>query len=97
MADNRFGIPEPVTDETIAVKDLELILLPLTAFDLQGNRLGMGGGFYDRTLAALADKKPLLVGLAYDFQEVADCPVEDFDQPLQMILSPTRAINFAIK
>jgi len=92
MQNNRFGIPEPVIDDVIAVADLELIFLPLTAFDLQGNRLGMGGGFYDRTLAHLSIKKPLLVGLAYDFQQVTACPVESFDQPLDMILTPTRVL-----
>ena len=94
MADNRFGIAEPITDDVIATEELDVIFLPLTAFDLQGNRLGMGGGFYDRTLAPLSNKKPLLVGLAYDFQQVEKCPVEAFDQPLDRVLTPTRVIEF---
>ena len=94
MQKNRFGIPEPMTDDEINLQDIDLLLMPLTAFDLSGNRIGMGGGYYDRTLSKLSDKKPLLVGIAYDFQQVEECPVESFDQPLQMILTPTRTIAF---
>ena len=94
MQCNRFGIPEPITDEAIDLQNIDLLLMPLTAFDLSGNRLGMGGGYYDRALSKLSNKKPLIVGLAYDFQQVDECPVETFDQPLQMILTPTRAITF---
>lgn len=94
MVNNRFDIPEPVVDEVCAVTDLELLLVPLTAFDMQGNRLGMGGGYYDKCLADVNADKTSVVGLAYDFQQVADCPVEDFDQPLPMVLTPSRIIDF---
>ncbi|MCP3673561.1 MAG: 5-formyltetrahydrofolate cyclo-ligase, partial [Gammaproteobacteria bacterium] len=94
MQNNRFGIPEPVTEDKIDLQNIDLLLMPLTAFDLSGNRIGMGGGYYDRTLSKLFNKKPLLVGIAYDFQQVERCPVESFDQPLQMILTPTRTVAF---
>ena len=94
MVNNRFDIPEPVADEISAVTDIELLLVPLTAFDMQGNRLGMGGGYYDKCLAEVDADKTSVVGLAYDFQQVADCPVEDFDQPLPMVLTPSRIIDF---
>jgi len=94
MHNNRFGIPEPINEEKISVDLLDIIFLPLTAFDLQGNRLGMGGGFYDRALAEVSDSKPILVGLAYDFQEFPACPVERFDHSIQMIMTPTRVIHF---
>ncbi len=94
LQNNRFGIPEPVSDDIIDLQNIDLLLIPLTVFDLSGNRIGMGGGYYDRALSKLSDKKPLLVGIAYDFQQVEECPVESFDQPLQMILTPTRAIAF---
>ena len=94
MANNRFGIPEPVSNERIPIDELELIFMPLTAFDLMGNRLGMGGGYYDRTLAKLSNKNTLLIGLAYDFQQIPACPVDNFDQPLEMVLTPSRAIDF---
>jgi len=95
MQKNRFGIPEPITDDEIDLQNVDLLLMPLTAFDLSGNRIGMGGGYYDRALSKLTNKKPLLVGIAYDFQQVEECPIESFDQPLQMILTPTRTIAFS--
>ncbi len=94
LQNNRFGIPEPITDDDIELQNIDLLLMPLTVFDLSGNRIGMGGGYYDRALSKLSDKKPLLVGIAYDFQQVEECTVESFDQPLQMILTPTRTIAF---
>ncbi len=94
MTNNRFGIPEPESGKVISVEQLDLIFLPLTAFDLQGNRLGMGGGFYDRTLKNISDNKPILAGLAYDFQQLSACPVEPFDQPIHYILTPSRVIEF---
>ncbi len=94
MMENRFGIPEPVSNKRIAVEQLDLMFLPLTAFDLQGNRLGMGGGYYDRTLANISENKPILAGLAYDFQRIENCPVDTFDQPIQFILTPSRIISF---
>ena len=85
MASNRFGIPEPEynPDERVAAKKLDLVLMPLTGFDEQGNRLGMGGGFYDRTFSFVkAGKKPLLIGLAHECQKVAQIPVEGWDVPM---------------
>ncbi|RLA02733.1 MAG: 5-formyltetrahydrofolate cyclo-ligase [Gammaproteobacteria bacterium] len=95
MKNNRFGIAEPLSDKVIAANKLDLIFLPLTAFDLLGNRIGMGGGFYDRTLENIANNKTVLAGLAYDFQQLPECPVEPFDQSLNMILTPTRVIDFS--
>lgn len=73
---NRFGIPEPVSPRSARLRktlSLDLILMPLVAFDVKGNRLGMGGGFYDRTLAFLSHRqhwhKPNLIGVAYEFQK----------------------------
>ena len=94
MVNNRFGIPEPVTTETIAIDALDVIFMPLAAFDQQGNRLGMGGGYYDRSLAGLSNNKTRLIGLAYDFQQIPSCPVEAFDQPLEMAITPTRVLHF---
>ncbi|MCP4272501.1 MAG: 5-formyltetrahydrofolate cyclo-ligase [Gammaproteobacteria bacterium] len=94
MQTNRFGIPEPADGENISVDQLDIIFLPLTAFDLRGHRLGMGGGFYDRALAKVSGEKPILVGLAYDFQELPTCPAESFDHSLQMIMTPNRVIHF---
>lgn len=73
---NRYGILEPIVlpRELVRARKLDLVLLPLVGFDRRGNRLGMGGGFYDRSLAFLRHrtvwKKPHLVGLAHDLQQV---------------------------
>lgn len=90
---NRFGILEPVTTraELVRADQLDLILLPLVAFDVHGNRLGMGGGFYDKSLEFLRRrrhwKKPHLVGIAHDFQKQARLPINDWDVPLDGIVT----------
>ncbi len=86
---NRFGIPEPVFGGGRRVPPwaLDLVLAPLVAFDAGGGRLGMGGGFYDRTFAYLRARshwrKPRLLGMAYAFQEVAALPHRPWDIRLQ--------------
>jgi 5-formyltetrahydrofolate cyclo-ligase len=64
-------------------------LIPLLAFDEHGNRLGYGGGFYDRTIASLKIDNPELItiGIAYDGQKIAHLPVDDYDQILDMIVT----------
>jgi 5-formyltetrahydrofolate cyclo-ligase len=88
-----FGIPQP--DGTPGVFPTA-ILVPLLAFDTQGHRLGYGGGHYDRTLASLRIRGPLLaIGLAYDCQEVAAIPAGPHDQRLDLVLTPSRTIAMA--
>lgn len=89
---NRFGIPEPVhkrRQRLLKPRALDLILMPLVAFDKQGHRLGMGGGFYDRTLSFLQNhklwRKPKLLGIAYEFQCMDTLPSEPWDIPLDGI------------
>lgn len=86
---NRFGIPEPDLKGARPVSPLtiDVIFLPLVAFDSFGNRLGMGGGFYDRTLAGLPRQRrhPLLIGVAHSFQLVDSLPREPWDIPLHGI------------
>ncbi|WP_135076213.1 5-formyltetrahydrofolate cyclo-ligase [Terasakiella sp. SH-1] len=69
----------------------DLALIPLLAFDRQGGRLGFGGGYYDRTLAAFKGMKA--VGIAYDEQEVEAIPMDRFDQRMDWIVTPTRVIE----
>jgi len=102
MRPNRFGIAEPVPDvsQLCPLTALDVIFLPLVAFDAAGNRLGMGGGFYDRTLASLprqfaADTSPQLIGLAHNCQHVDAIPVESWDVPLKQIITPARLWQFA--
>lgn len=93
---NRFGIPEPrvIARRRLHPRQLDLVLTPLVAFDPHGNRLGMGGGFYDRSLAFLKRRqnwrRPLLVGVAYDFQCVTELPSEAWDVPLDAIVTERR-------
>lgn len=95
---NRFGIPEPRLDirTLVPLAELDLILTPLVAFDAQGNRMGMGGGFYDRTLAAAqqsARTVPLLaVGFAHTLQLVDSLPLAPWDIPLPLSLRRTSCI-----
>jgi len=88
LADNRFGIPEPRVSRRRACHPLalDLVLMPLVAFDAHGRRLGMGGGYYDRTFAALrhrrALRRPRLVGVAFGFQRRDALPGAAWDVPL---------------
>lgn len=96
MCVNRFGIPEPMMSarDYASASELDLILLPLVAFDGSGNRLGMGGGFYDRTLAYLNRrdhwKKPQLLGVAHDLQRVDSLDSASWDIPLNGIITDQR-------
>lgn len=95
---NKFGIREPKPDVTAIMLPalLDVIFMPLVAFDAQGQRLGMGGGFYDRTLSALpkTSQKPLLVGLAHQCQQVEQVPTEPWDVPLPLVLTPNQLWDF---
>ncbi|WP_028117760.1 5-formyltetrahydrofolate cyclo-ligase [Ferrimonas senticii] len=85
---NRFGILEPKLDKSqvVPLYQLDLILLPLVGFDGDGNRLGMGGGFYDRTIGALpVSQRPTLIGLAHRQQQVTSLENQWWDVPLDAI------------
>jgi 5-formyltetrahydrofolate cyclo-ligase len=90
---NRFNIPEPICQPSDWRKasQLDLLLLPLVAFDTQGNRVGMGAGFYDRSLAYLQHRrlwrKPVLAGLAHEIQKVEQLQNQSWDIPLNYIVT----------
>ena len=95
MKANCYGIFEPKLNcsQICPLPKLDYLLMPLVAFDNQGNRLGMGGGFYDRTLARLHNEnwqKPQLIGLAHECQKVDLLPVESWDVPLKTIITPSK-------
>jgi 5-formyltetrahydrofolate cyclo-ligase len=95
---NRFGIPEPVAPQAwFAPFQLDLVFVPLLAFDRHGNRLGYGGGYYDRSFAFLKGQwrptEPLLVGIAYDFQELPQLIPEHWDISLDFIATDRELIN----
>jgi len=96
---NRYGIPEPALrgGRRAPPWRLDLVCLPLVAFDARGNRLGMGGGFYDRTFARAPRARalrPRLVGLAHHFQQVASLPAEPWDIPLDAIATDATLLTF---
>ena len=83
-----FGVREPGPDAAEVFP--HALLVPLAAFDRHGNRLGYGKGHFDRSIAALATRGPLLtIGLAYSVQEVESVPAEPHDRPLDMIATET--------
>ncbi len=100
MSRNQFGIAEPALNcQGIVLKTaIDIIFTPLVAFDAQGNRLGMGGGFYDRTLNGWHHHRlgPYPIGLAHDCQLVAHVPTESWDVPLPEILTPTRRWHWSL-
>ena len=89
LAYNRFGIPEPVRRRLIKPSALDLVLTPLVAFDCSGHRIGMGGGYYDRSFAFLRRRqhwrKPRLLGLAYELQKQDVIIPNDWDIPLDAV------------
>lgn len=89
LTTNRFGIPEPdcPAGSLLDAGDLSAIVAPLVAFDTRCNRVGMGGGWYDRTLAPLrnAESRPVLVGAAYELQRVDRLEPADWDVPLDAV------------
>ena len=86
LRDNRLGIGEPLPGaERCPVEELDILFMPLVGWDKAGNRLGMGGGYYDRTLEARSG--PLLVGLAFSAQEHESLPSDDWDIALDAVLT----------
>ena len=100
MRANRFGIMEPslACHRIVHKKEIDIIFTPLVAFDSSGNRLGMGGGFYDRTLKQWQQHKlgAYPIGIAHDCQEYLAIPTEEWDVPLPELLTPSRRLHWAI-
>ena len=93
MTEGPFGARIPAVAEYF---EPEILIVPLVAFDAAGNRLGYGGGFYDRTLELLRSRRATLaIGFAYDAQQADDLPLEPTDQPLDMIVTETRVLSFS--
>ena len=82
---NKYGIPEPITDKIVYPN---ILLVPLIAFDKHLNRVGYGGGFYDRYLERVKKIKNIMtIGLAYSFQKVQKIPVNKYDIKLDFIVT----------
>ena len=92
MRINKFRLPEPdVADEAmLQPEELDLVLAPLVVFDAEGNRIGMGGGFYDRSFSFRKDpntKTPLLIGVAHEMQREESLEPETWDVRLDRVVS----------
>ena len=88
---NKFGIPEPSNGK---IKFPDILLIPLLSFDKKLNRVGYGGGFYDRYIHKIKrKKKPLLVGLAYSFQKVKKIPINEHDKKLDFVVTERNIIE----
>lgn len=93
---NRFGIPEPdvAPGDLLAPGDLDLVVLPLVGFDRAGNRLGMGAGWYDRSLAFREHQAaPRLIGAAFALQQIASLHAEPWDVPLDAVCTESEVID----
>ena len=93
MVDNQYGISEPKLEvgAICPVQQLDIIFTPLVAFDACGNRMGMGGGYYDRTLAN--NQQLLTIGLAHDLQQLPKIPSENWDIAMRKIITPSQIID----
>ena len=89
MHRGKYAIPEPTTAPYQGT--IDLVLVPGVGFDKQGNRLGRGGGYYDRFIHSLA-KNTMLVGVGYDFQLVDKVPANRRDKKMRYIITPTKGI-----
>jgi 5-formyltetrahydrofolate cyclo-ligase len=89
---NRFGILEVDAEahRAMPARHLDLILVPLVGFDPQCHRIGMGGGFYDRTLARLPHGRPRLIGLAHECQRVDHIERRPWDVDLDAVITESR-------
>ena len=95
LAPGRYGIgePEALPELLVSESDLDAVLLPLVGFDLEGNRLGMGGGYYDRLLKKVRPEARL-IGLAYDFQRVGHLEARDWDMRIDEVVTPSGRVRF---
>ena len=89
MHRGKVGIPEPTTPPYEG--EIDLIIVPAVAFDKQGNRLGRGGGYYDRFLKK--QSHATFIGVGYDFQLVDEVPVRKHDQKMHRIILPSQTIR----
>lgn len=97
LIEGPFGLLQPAEEAPeAAIGAIGAIVVPGVAFDLQGDRLGFGGGYYDTLLGGLAAPPPA-IGMAYDEQVFDQVPHEDRDEPMDILVTPTRTIRFATR
>jgi 5-formyltetrahydrofolate cyclo-ligase len=95
LSENSLGFAEPATGAEVQAAEMGVILMPLVAWDSNGSRLGMGAGYYDKTLAPLRDlQNPLRIGIAFDVQRSNEIPVDPHDVPLHELISDSQRFTF---
>lgn len=98
LVPNFYGIPEPERPELIDPRALDLVLTPLVAFDGNGNRIGVGAGYYDRCFAFLKARRhwfrPKLLGTAYALQQIDPVEPDSWDVPLWAVVTENGLQNF---
>ena len=105
LVKNRFGIlePDPATALRIDPPELDCVLAPLVAFDAECHRIGVGGGFYDRTFAfkrtaaenqTREKNRPTMIGVAFEFQKVESIQPQPWDVPLDAVVTEKQTYNY---
>ncbi|NCF62195.1 MAG: 5-formyltetrahydrofolate cyclo-ligase [Gammaproteobacteria bacterium] len=95
LTNNRYGIPEPLEGREIPPTQIDLVMVPLVAWDESGGRLGMGASFYDRYFQGFAMlANPVRIGVGYQLQQVDSLPLEPWDIRLHGVLSETGIFTF---
>ena len=88
---NKYGIPEPISNKKIYPN---ILLIPLVGFDDQLNRLGYGGGYYDRYLLKVQNKHKIIkIGVGFSFQKIKNIPINKFDKKLDCIITEKKIIE----
>ena len=88
---NKFGIPETISEKKIYPN---ILLIPLVGFDDQFNRLGYGGGYYDRYLSKVQNKHKIIkIGVGFSFQKIKNIPINKFDKKLDYIITEKKIIE----
>jgi 5-formyltetrahydrofolate cyclo-ligase len=88
---NKFGIPEPVTSKIVYP---DILLVPLVAYDSSLNRLGYGGGYYDRYIEKIEKiKKVTKIGLAFSFQKISSIQINQYDKKLDFIVTEKETLR----
>jgi 5-formyltetrahydrofolate cyclo-ligase len=101
LFENQFGIAEPAFSpgNLVSARNLDVVLMPLLAFDNSGQRIGMGGGYFDRHLSFLRNRKvwrhPRLIGVAYDFQQVEKIKPMPWDIPMSAVITESKTYDFS--
>lgn len=93
FSESPLRINEPQNGRTFDISEIDLCLLPMVGYHKSGTRIGYGGGFYDRYFAHRNNLKPILAGVAYDFQRFEMDMIENWDVPMDYIFTNNEIIE----